>query len=140
VPGVSAALAAPALAGIPVTHRGLAAGFAVVAGHAEKSFGPLLDALPPRGLTLVVLMGVARRADLAARLAARGWSADTPAALLLGASGAEAFAWAGALSELGAAPIPAGRAHLPGTLVVGAVAALAAARTPSTSTPAARLA
>jgi len=127
VPGLSSALAAPALAGIPVTHRGLAAGFAVVSGHAEASYGPLLDALPPAGLTLIVLMGVARRAALAARLRARGWSASTPAALLLGASSAESYTWTGPLSALGEAPIPPERAHLPGTLVVGAVAALASA-------------
>src|SRR5512147_2946015 len=42
VPGVSAALAAPALAGIPVTHRGLAAGFVVVSGHAAPAYRPIL--------------------------------------------------------------------------------------------------
>ncbi|GEJ58093.1 uroporphyrinogen-III C-methyltransferase [Anaeromyxobacter diazotrophicus] len=127
VPGLSSALAAPALAGIPVTHRGVAAGFAVVSGHAEATYGPLVDALPPTGVTLVVLMGVAARAALADRLRARGWSASTPAALLLGASSAEGFTWTGPLSALGEAPIPPERAHLPGTLVVGAVAALASA-------------
>src|SRR5258706_1467217 len=45
VPGVSSAIAAPALAGIPVTHRGVASGFAVVAGHAESVFGPILDGI-----------------------------------------------------------------------------------------------
>src|SRR6266542_6867045 len=38
VPGVSSALAAPALAGIPLTHRGLSAGFAVVSGHAQEAY------------------------------------------------------------------------------------------------------
>src|SRR5574337_1769501 len=55
VPGVSSALAAPALAGIPVTHRGLASGFAVVAGHDRAAWQPAVDALPPDALTLVVL-------------------------------------------------------------------------------------
>jgi uroporphyrin-III C-methyltransferase/precorrin-2 dehydrogenase/sirohydrochlorin ferrochelatase len=125
VPGVSSAIAAPALAGIPVTHRGLAGGFAVVTGHAESSYGPLLDAMPPERLTLVVLMGIAERAGIAQRLLARGWSAATPAAMLLGAASAESFTWRGTLAELGEASIPAERAHLPGTLVVGAVAGLA---------------
>lgn len=140
VPGVSSALAAPALAGIPVTHRGLAAGFAVVSGHAEASYRPLLDALPPDGMTLVVLMGVAQRAGIAARLSARGWSGSTPAALLLGASSGEAYTWTGPLSALADAPIPPECAHLPGTLVVGAVAALANAAHADHFAAAARLA
>ncbi|BDG01171.1 uroporphyrinogen-III C-methyltransferase [Anaeromyxobacter oryzae] len=128
VPGVTSAIAAPALAGIPVTHRGLAAGFAVVSGHAEGTYGPLLDAIAPAALTLVVLMGVGARAGIAARLRARGWDPATPAAVLLGASSVEAFTWTGTLAELATAPLPGDRAHLPGTLVVGAVAALAAVR------------
>ena len=44
---VSSAIAAPALAGIPVTHRGLSAGFAVLSGHAESAFGAALDSLAP---------------------------------------------------------------------------------------------
>ena len=47
VPGVSSAVAAPALAGIPVTHRGLASSFAVVTGHHEATYGPLLDGFAP---------------------------------------------------------------------------------------------
>ena len=47
VPGLSTAIAAPALAGIPVTHRGLSSSFAVITGHHEHTYGPLLDAMPP---------------------------------------------------------------------------------------------
>lgn len=126
VPGVSSALAAPALAGIPLTHRGLARGFAVVSGHAEDAFGPVVDGLPPGAATLVVLMGLATRAAVAGRLLARGWDPATPAAILLGASTQGAAAWRGALRELGDAPLP-GSAELPGILVVGAVAALSVA-------------
>ena len=124
VPGISSAIAAPALAGIPVTHRGLAAGFAVVSGHAETTWGPILDGLAPGSLTLVLLMGVGGRAAIAERLVARGWSPETPAAVLLGASSDGAFTWTGPLRDLGAAALPPGT-ELPGTLVVGAVAALA---------------
>jgi uroporphyrin-III C-methyltransferase/precorrin-2 dehydrogenase/sirohydrochlorin ferrochelatase len=127
VPGVTSAVAAPALAGIPVTHRGLSAGFAVIAGHSEATYGPLVDGLAPGALTLVVLMGVGERARIAARLRARGWPDDTPAAILLGASRGDAATWRGPLSALGDAALPPDRAHLPGTLVVGAVAALALA-------------
>ena len=105
VPGLSSALAAPALAGIPVTHRGLATGFAVVSGHAPEALG-VLDGVAPGSLTLVVLMGVATRAALAARLLARGWDPATPAALLLAAGTPRASTWTGALAELGAAPAP----------------------------------
>jgi uroporphyrin-III C-methyltransferase/precorrin-2 dehydrogenase/sirohydrochlorin ferrochelatase len=137
VPGVSSAIAAPALAGIPVTHRGLSAGFAVVSGHAEASFGPTLDALGPGSLTLVVLMGLASRAAVAARLLARGWDPATPAAVVLGASSASAFAWRGTLAGLGEAALPPDRAELPGVLVVGAVAALAACEPRRSSEPSA---
>jgi uroporphyrin-III C-methyltransferase/precorrin-2 dehydrogenase/sirohydrochlorin ferrochelatase len=127
VPGVSSALAAPALAGIPVTHRGLSAGVAVLSGHSEAAYGPILDGIAPGSVTLVVLMGLRARAGVAARLRARGWDDATPAAVVLGASGPESFAWRGTLAALGAAVLPPDRAHLPGTLVVGAVAALALA-------------
>lgn len=125
IPGVSSAIAAPALAGVPVTHRGLAAGFAVVSGHAEASFGPALDALGPSALTVVVLMGLGQRAAIARRLLARGWAGATPAAIVLGASHAGAHTWRGTLAGLPAAALPPDRAHLPGTLVIGAVAARA---------------
>ncbi len=127
VPGVSSALAAPALAGIPVTHRGLASGFAVLSGHAEAAFGPIVDGIAPGSLTLVVLMGLQARAAVSARLLARGWPAATPAAVLLDASGPGAFTWRGTLAGLAEAALPPDRAALPGTLVVGAVAALSLA-------------
>jgi uroporphyrin-III C-methyltransferase/precorrin-2 dehydrogenase/sirohydrochlorin ferrochelatase len=125
VPGVSSALSAPALAGIPVTHRGLSAGVAVISGHAEAAYGPILDGLRPGSVTLVVLMGLGARREIAARLRALGWPPGTPAAVVLGASSAGAFAWRGTLAALGDAALPPDRAHLPGTIVVGAVAALA---------------
>src|SRR5262250_223991 len=64
VPGVSSAVAAPALAGIPVTHRGLASSFLVVSGHDVEAFSAATSGLEPRGVTLVVLMGLARTAAL----------------------------------------------------------------------------
>ncbi len=75
VPGVTSAFAAPAAAGIPVTHRGLSAAFLVVSGHDEDVFASAVGALEPNGVTLVVLMGVGRRAALARRLIDRGWPA-----------------------------------------------------------------
>jgi siroheme synthase len=124
IPGLTAALAAPALAGIPVTHRGLAAGFTVVSGHAEEAYRPVLEGVAPGRQTLVVLMGLGTRARLVELLRRRGWSPDTPAAALVAASTPEAFTWTGRLADLPEAPLPA--AHAPGTLVIGPVVALAA--------------
>ena len=122
VPGVSSALAAPALAGIPVTHRGLATGFAVISGHASSAFGPAIDSLAPGALTVVVLMGLRTRAELAARLVARGWSPETPTAVVLGASHERPARWLGTLGSLATAEIDLGDA---GVIVVGNVVELA---------------
>lgn len=121
VPGVSSAVAAPALAGIPVTHRGLSSAFAVVSGHAESTFTPVIESAAPNGLTLVVLMGLASRASLARALLERGWRPDTPAAVVQAASTPEQRAWTGELSRLADAPVAPG---LAGTLVIGEVVSL----------------
>jgi uroporphyrin-III C-methyltransferase/precorrin-2 dehydrogenase/sirohydrochlorin ferrochelatase len=125
VPGISSALAAPALAGIPVTHRGVASGVLVVSGHAEAAWRGAVEALPPASVTLVVLMGLFAREALARALLQRGWPASTPAAVVWAASTPRAHRWAGALGGLARAAPPADRADAPGTVVVGAVVALA---------------
>jgi len=128
VPGLSSATAAPLLAGIPVTHRGIASGFAVISGHAEAAYAPILDGIAPGSLTLVVLMGTARRAQIAARLVARGWAPHTPAALLYGASQPGSFTQIttlGALGELAATEPPEPVTELPAVLVIGEVVSLA---------------
>ncbi len=122
VPGLSSALAAPALAGIPVTHRGLAAGFAVISGHAESAYGPMLDGIAPQAMTIVVLMGVKTRAAIAARLIARGWAASTPAAIIHGASQTDGFTWIGELETIGDTRF---ETELPAVLVIGSVVSLA---------------
>jgi uroporphyrin-III C-methyltransferase / precorrin-2 dehydrogenase / sirohydrochlorin ferrochelatase len=124
VPGVSSAIASPALAGIPVTHRGLASGFVVVSGHDERAYAPVLSGLAPGSATLVILMGLASRRRLSEFLRSRGWAPSTPAAILLAASTPDAFSWTGALRDLGEAPIPDSARDLPGTIVVGEVVAL----------------
>ncbi|HUL78358.1 MAG TPA: uroporphyrinogen-III C-methyltransferase [Vicinamibacteria bacterium] len=125
VPGVSSAVAAPALSGIPLTHRGLASGFVVVSGHAEEAWRPVLAPLPPGTLTVVVLMGLAARGVIATALLTRGWAASTPAAVLWGAGTRAPFRWTGPLAELGAATTPPGAKGAPGTIVIGAVVSLA---------------
>jgi uroporphyrin-III C-methyltransferase / precorrin-2 dehydrogenase / sirohydrochlorin ferrochelatase len=127
VPGISSAVAAPALSGIPVTHRGLASAFVVVSGHAEAAWQPVLEGLPPGAATVVVLMGLQSRGAIARALQARGWSASTPAAILWGASTREEARWLGTLGGLGEADTPAAAEGAPGTLVVGAVVGIAQA-------------
>jgi uroporphyrin-III C-methyltransferase / precorrin-2 dehydrogenase / sirohydrochlorin ferrochelatase len=126
VPGLSTAVAAPALAGIPVTHRGLSSSFLVVTGHHEETYAPILDGLPPGSATLVMMMGLGQRARIAARLAARGWPAETPAAVVVGAATPQSWRWLGTLGALGAVEIPAASSGAPGLLVIGAVVGLAA--------------
>ncbi len=67
VPGVTAAVAVPAYAGIPVTHRGLSTSFTVVTGHSRFSVDRETNwsALAAAGGTIIVLMGVAHRAEIA---------------------------------------------------------------------------
>jgi uroporphyrin-III C-methyltransferase/precorrin-2 dehydrogenase/sirohydrochlorin ferrochelatase len=127
VPGVSSAVAAPALAGIPVTHRGMASSFAVLTGHHEETYAPLLAGFAPGSLTLVVMMGLRQRARIAELLVARGWKRATPAAIVVGAATPEAWRWTGTLDGLGAAEIPPESREAPGLLVVGEVVSLAGA-------------
>lgn len=126
VPGVSSAVAAPALAGIPVTHRGTASGFAVISGHAEAAFLPALGSLAPGALTLVVLMGLANKARIAEVLLARGWPPHLPAAILAGSSTPRSWSWFGPLARLGAAPVPPG-SDAPAVLCVGEAVGVAQA-------------
>lgn len=126
VPGISSAIAAPALAHIPVTHRGLSSGFVVVSGHAEATWRPILDALPPSSVTVVVLMGLSSRAKIAAALLARGWPATTPAATLFAASTPQARQWLGSLGELAREPEAPAGSDLAGTVCIGAVVGIAA--------------
>ena len=84
VPGVSSAFAAPAAAGIPVTHRNVSTSVTVVTGHAGDPALPGVDwdTLGRLDGTLVVLMGVGARAAVAERLIAAGRSPGTPVAVV----------------------------------------------------------
>jgi uroporphyrin-III C-methyltransferase/precorrin-2 dehydrogenase/sirohydrochlorin ferrochelatase len=72
VPGVSSAIAAPELAGIPVTHRGTASGFLVLSGHAIDSLECGPSRRPAEFGAARRLDGVGSRAELAQRLIAHG--------------------------------------------------------------------
>ena len=85
VPGVTSAVGVPALAGIPVTHRGLTHEFVVVSGHLPPGHPDSLVDWPALGRlrgTLVVLMGVETAPAIAAALVEYGRAADTPVAIV----------------------------------------------------------
>jgi uroporphyrin-III C-methyltransferase/precorrin-2 dehydrogenase/sirohydrochlorin ferrochelatase len=126
VPGITSAVAAAELSGIPVTHRGLASAFVVVSGHSENAYGPVLEALAPDSVTVVVMMGLAQMGNIARLLIARGWNRLTPAAVLFGASTASARTVTLTLEELQQEPAIESVTgdRLPGTVVIGKVVRL----------------
>jgi uroporphyrin-III C-methyltransferase len=81
VPGISSSLAVPALAGIPLTYRNLARGFAVVTGHHSEESAPEWRDYA-RVETLVILMGVGERAHIAQNLIALGRDKLEPCAFI----------------------------------------------------------
>ncbi|WP_040385762.1 uroporphyrinogen-III C-methyltransferase [Demetria terragena] len=85
VPGVSSALSVPALAGIPLTHRGVAQGFSVVSGHLPPHHPDCqvdVAALARTGLTIVLLMAVATLPDYCEALMVAGLDPQTPGATI----------------------------------------------------------
>ena len=122
VPGVSSALAAPAAAGIPVTHRGLSASLTVVNGHDADQHD--WDALARSAGTLVFLMGVEHLGDIADRLVLHGRLVSEPAALIEWATTPRQRVLTSRLGDL-AADAHAHGFGPPCVLVVGPTAALA---------------
>jgi uroporphyrinogen III methyltransferase/synthase len=85
VPGVTAGIAGPAYAGIPVTHRGAATAVTLVTGHEDPEKGERgtdWRALARTGATLVLYMGVRTLPEIVGELLAGGRAADTPAAVI----------------------------------------------------------
>jgi uroporphyrin-III C-methyltransferase len=122
VPGVSAAVAAPAYAGIPVTHRGLAQSFAVVSATLAGGHPADLARTAATADTLVLLMAAERLAEVCAQLIAAGRPPDQPAAVISSASTAAQRVLTGTLSTLAAADATI---DPPATLVCGPSVALA---------------
>jgi uroporphyrinogen III methyltransferase/synthase len=126
VPGVTAGIAAPAYAGVPVTHRELASAVAFVTGHEDSDKpGPALDwrALAAFPGTLVLYMGVRRLEQIAGALIAGGRPADEPAAVIERGTLPGQRTVTGALGAIAQA---AGREGIraPSVTVVGGVASL----------------
>ncbi len=118
VPGVTSSIAAPAYAGIPVTHRDIASSFAVVTGHTASD-----DAPPERfpvADTLVFLMGVRALPQIVARLKERGESDDKPVALVRWGTTTEQQTVVGTLKTIESEVAKAGLKS-PALIVVGDV-------------------
>jgi uroporphyrinogen III methyltransferase/synthase len=130
VPGVSAAIAVPAYAGIPLTHRDHASTVTVITGHqagcGQERDGASLpwNELARQGGTLVILMGMRELATIMAALATHGLSADTPAAAIRwGTTGRQTTVTA-TVGTL-AARVEEARLCAPAVVVVGSVVGLA---------------
>jgi len=125
VPGITSAIAAPAYAGVPVTHRGLATSFTVVAGHRRSvdhppgEGGTNWEALAAAGGTIIVLMGAAHRGRIAERLIAGGLSPSTPVSAVHWGTEPQQLTVRTTLAQLHRATLLP-----PVTIVIGAVASL----------------
>ncbi|NJL00693.1 MAG: uroporphyrinogen-III C-methyltransferase [Spirulinaceae cyanobacterium SM2_1_0] len=130
VPGLSSALLAPLLVGIPVTDKDLSRCLAIATAHA-------LDALDWAALarldTLIFLMGGRQLAAIATHLQANGREASTPIAIIRAAGSAEQQLWIGTLADI--AERVAGQRLAPCIIVIGAVVALRDCFQPAPVTP-----
>lgn len=126
IPGITAAAAAGALCGMPLTHRGLATGVRFVTGHAQNDDTLSLNwsSLADPDTTLVVYMGLATLETLCTNLIAHGLSPQTP---VLAIQGVASTTERRVLTALAQAPqrIAAEKLAAPTLLVIGRVAALA---------------
>ncbi len=122
VPGVTSGFAAPAYAGIPVTHRGVSPQVTLVTGHEDPTKPNTQvnwEALGKAGGTIVVYMGVCRRESYAKRLIAGGLSADTPVAAIQWGTRPEQRAVRGTLATLQELDVAN-----PAAIVIGKVAGM----------------
>lgn len=126
VPGVTSALAVPAYAGIPVTHRGLSSSVAIVTGHEDPSKGETSvrwEHLARAVETLVILMGTENLPAIVERLLRAGRSPDTPAAAIQWGTLPHQRVISAPLARLPAVAREAGLGA-PAVIVIGPVAAL----------------
>lgn len=127
VPGVSSALAVPAYAGIPLTHRNYAAQVTFVTGHeslpGQSAASVNWEALAKLEGTLVILMGLANLASIACRLIAFGMSPLTPAAVIEQGTLPTQRTVTGTLEHIAAQVLAEGISS-PALIVIGAVSAL----------------
>jgi uroporphyrinogen III methyltransferase/synthase len=128
VPGISSSIAAPAYAGIPVTHRGLASAFMVVTGHEDPTKEETAvnwEQVAKFSGTRVILMGVERIGEIAAELMAHGAAADTPVAMVRWGTTCQQQTIQGTLATIGDIAERAGFKP-PAVTVIGEVAQMRA--------------
>lgn len=131
VPGITAAIAVPAEAGIPVTHRGVSRAVHIITAHTQDETPDFSRwaALAADG-TLVFLMGLQRLPQIAAGLLAGGLPPQTPAAVLSGGNAPHPAAVRASLGEIATAARAAG-VEAPAVIVVGDVAGMELLNFPS---------
>ena len=124
VPGVSSAIAVPAYAGIPVTHRRFASSFAVVTGHEARKPHSAVDwaKLATAVDTLVILMGLGSLPAIVQRLIDHGRSPQTPAAVIRSGTTLEQESVVGTLADI---VEKSALMEAPALIVVGDVVSLA---------------
>lgn len=121
VPGVTSGIAAPAYAGIPITHRDFGSSVCFIAGHEDLSAGETrLDwkGIAASSSTLVFFMATRNLAAIASRLIESGRAAETPAAVIRWGTRASQQVVAGTLQDIARR---AARVHPPTVIVVGEV-------------------
>ena len=126
VPGVTSGIAAPAYAGIPVTHRGVSTSVAFITGHEDPTKGESdvdWGRLANGAETLVLYMGVGRLAVISAQLVAGGRSPETPVACIRWGTTPEQEMVTGTLADI-AERIEAANLKPPAITVVGGVVSL----------------
>lgn len=126
VPGVTSAIAAPAYAGIPVTHRDFTSTLAIITGNedpAKENSGIAWDKIATGAGTLVFLMGMANLPQITRRLVESGRSPLTPAALVRWGTRPEQRTLTGTLADISAKAAAADFKN-PAVIVVGEVVSL----------------
>jgi uroporphyrinogen III methyltransferase/synthase len=126
VPGVTSGIAAPAYAGIPVTHRGVSASVAFVTGHEDPAKdGSDVDwkGVASGADTLVLYMGVGRLREISSELVSAGRSPDTPVAVIRWGTVPEQHTVTGTLEDI-AARVAEAKLKPPAITVVGEVVSL----------------
>ena len=126
VPGISSTIAAPAYAGIPVTHRDFASSVTIITGHENPDKPGSVhnwQALAQSASTLVFVMGMKNLPDIARNLLTAGLAPDTPAALIYRGTTARHRSLVSTIAQLPEAAVAAGFTN-PSVIVVGKVASL----------------
>jgi uroporphyrinogen III methyltransferase/synthase len=126
VPGVTSGIAAPAYAGIPVTHRGVSTSVAFITGHEDPTKGESdvdWGRLANGAETLVLYMGVGRLSEISAELVAGGRSPETPVACIRWGTTPEQEMATGTLADI-AERIEEANLKPPAITVVGDVVSL----------------